>query len=159
MKVAGINHVAVITADLERFIDFYTGVFEMNLLFREDTPAFCHAILRAGERSWLHPAAVTGNRHASALPDMFARGHLDHLALGAPSQEAFELVRQRLVERGASSGQVEDLGAMHSVWFQDPDGMQGELCLIVDPELKSFHAPRPLVAGAGVARVTPQPGA
>jgi catechol 2,3-dioxygenase-like lactoylglutathione lyase family enzyme len=145
MKVAGINHVAVVTTDLDRFIDFYTGVFEMDVLFREATPAFCHAILRAGVSSWLHPAALTGNDHGSALPDMFARGHIDHLALSAPSQAAFDVIRQRLVERGASSGLVEDLGAMHSLWFQDPDGMQGEVCLIVDPELRSFHAPRPLV--------------
>jgi hypothetical protein len=48
------------------------------------------------------------------------------------------------MERGASSGLVEDLGAMHALWFKDPDGMSGEVSLIVDPELRSFHAPRPL---------------
>jgi hypothetical protein len=75
---------------------------------------------------------------------MFTRGHLDHIALTSPSREAFEVVRRRLVERGASSGVVEDLGAFHAVWFQDPDGMKGELCLIVDASLRAFHAPRAL---------------
>jgi hypothetical protein len=100
--------------------------------------------LRAGASSWLHPAAITGNAHGTALPDMFTRGHLDHIALLAPSREAFARIRERLVERGASGGTVEDLGAMHALWYSDPDGMRGEVCLIVDAELRGFHAPVPL---------------
>jgi hypothetical protein len=101
----------------------------------------------------LHPVALADNAHASALPDMFTRGHLDHLALGAPSAAAFEEVRIRLVEAGASTGVVEDLGAMHALWFTDPDGMKGEVCLIVDPELRAFHAPRPLEASRAATQL------
>lgn len=147
----GINHVAVITSDLDRFLAFYGEVFGMSVLFQETTPAFRHAILRSGESSWLHPAALADNAHGAGLPDMFRRGHLDHLALTAASHEAFELVRTRLVERGASDGTVEDLGAFHAVWFRDPDGMRGEVCLIVDPELQVFHAPQPLPAAPPMA--------
>ena len=142
----GINHVAVITSDLDRFLAFYGEVFEIPVLFQEATPAFRHAILRSGASSWRHPAAPADNAHGAGLPDMFQRGHLDHLALTAASREAFDLVRQRLFERGASDGTVEDLGAFHPLWFRDPDGMRGELCLIVDPELQVFHAPQPLYA-------------
>lgn len=144
--VSGINHVAIVTLDLARFIEFYTGVFELELVFEEATPAFSHAILRAGESSWLHPAAIRGNAHGAALPDMFTRGHLDHIALLAPSPEAFARIRERLLARGASPGTVEDLGAMHALWFTDPDGMRGEVCLIVDAELRGFHAPVPLAS-------------
>lgn len=144
--VSGINHIAVLTQDLARFIEFYGGVFGMPVLFEEHTSAFSHAILRSGETSWLHPAAVSGNQHAAALPEMFGRGHLDHLALTVPSRQAFAVLRERLLERGATSGAVEDLGAFHALWFQDPDGMRGELCLIVDPALASFHAPITLAA-------------
>jgi catechol 2,3-dioxygenase-like lactoylglutathione lyase family enzyme len=142
--VSGINHVAILTEDLDRFIAFYTAVFELEVVFREATPTFSHAILRAGPSAWLHPAAPAGNAHAAALPDMFGRGHIDHLALLAPSAAAFERIRERLLERGASSGVVDDLGAMHALWFRDPDGMHGEICLVVDAELRGFHAPRPL---------------
>lgn len=79
---------------------------------------------------------------------MFSRGHIDHVALLAPSAAAFERIRQRLVQRGASAGVVEDLGALHTLWFRDPDGMQAEVCLLVDPELRAFHAPRPLEPAA-----------
>jgi len=140
--ISGINHIAILTSDLERFIHFYARVFEVDVLFREATPSFQHAILRAGPSSWLHPVEVPNNAHAAAIPDMFTRGHLDHLALSASTIQAFETICNRLVEHGASNGVVEDLGAFHAIWFTDPDGMRGELSLIVDPDLREFHAPR-----------------
>jgi catechol 2,3-dioxygenase-like lactoylglutathione lyase family enzyme len=146
--LTGINHVAVLTDDLDRFVDFYTGVFDLEVVFEETTPAFRHAILRTGPDSWLHPAQVTGNAHGAALPAMFERGHLDHLALTAASAAAFADLRRRLVERGADVGEVEDLGAFHAVWFEDPDGMRVELTVIVDPELRGIHEPRPLAAAS-----------
>jgi catechol 2,3-dioxygenase-like lactoylglutathione lyase family enzyme len=144
--VSGINHVAMLTCDLDRFVAFYREVFGLPVLFTETTPAFRHAILRAGPSSWLHPVAVSGNAHAAALPSMFERGHLDHIALSAASAEAFEVIRVRLLARQATTGIIEDLGAFRALWFSDPDGMRGELSLIVDPELRTFHAPQPVAA-------------
>jgi catechol 2,3-dioxygenase-like lactoylglutathione lyase family enzyme len=147
--LAGLNHVAVITADLDRFVAFYTRVFDMEEVFRESAAGLRHAILRIADgSSWLHPAEIPGNGHAVAIPKMFCRGHLDHIALTAESSECFEELRKRLLEAGASDGTVEDLGAFHSLWFQDPDGMRGELTLLVNPTLEGIHAPRPLVREA-----------
>jgi catechol 2,3-dioxygenase-like lactoylglutathione lyase family enzyme len=146
--IAGLNHVAVLTADLERFIDFYTRMFELEVVFVERTPALRHAILRLGKDSWLHPAEIPGNPHSRAVPAMFQRGHLDHLSLTAASPLAFERLRIRLVQAQASDGRIDDLGAFHAIWFEDPDGMRGEIALIVNDELSGIHEPRPL----GVAR-------
>jgi catechol 2,3-dioxygenase-like lactoylglutathione lyase family enzyme len=142
--LAGVNHVAVLTADLDRFVEFYTDVFGIEIVFEETTPAFRHAIVRTGPASWLHPVEVAGNENAQASTAMFERGHLDHVALTARSPDAFERIRARLVERGATDGRIDDLGAFHSVWFEDPDGMRGEIVVIVDEELRGIHEPRPL---------------
>jgi catechol 2,3-dioxygenase-like lactoylglutathione lyase family enzyme len=142
MLLSGLNHVAIVTSDLNRFIDFYTRMFGVEQVFREDQP-FRHAILRTGGSSWLHPAEVAGNPHAAASEKMFQRGHLDHIALSAASPEAFETMRERLKAARASTGVIEDLGAFHVIWFEDPDGMRGELTLIVDAELRGIHEPRP----------------
>jgi catechol 2,3-dioxygenase-like lactoylglutathione lyase family enzyme len=143
--VAGVNHVAVLTDDLDRFIDFYADVFGLEVVFEEVAEGFRHAILRAGPDSWLHPAQVDGSAHGAALPAMFDRGHLDHVALTAASQESFGALRERVVARSAAVGDIEDLGAFHSFWFEDPDGMRAEVTVIVDPELRGIHEPRPLV--------------
>jgi catechol 2,3-dioxygenase-like lactoylglutathione lyase family enzyme len=73
---SGINHIAILTCDLERFIQFYAR----------------------------------------------SRGHLDHLALSATSVQAFETIRNRLVEQRASNGAVEDLGAFCRVDRSQPLG-------------------------------------
>ncbi|HEX2577554.1 MAG TPA: VOC family protein [Aquihabitans sp.] len=145
--LAGLNHVAVLTEDLDRFVAFYTEVFSLDVVFREDTPAFRHAIVRTGPTSWLHPVQVDGNSHGTAVGKMFDRGHLDHLALTASTPEAFELVQQRLGRRGVDVGGIDDLGPFRSLWFEDPDGMRVELVLIVDAELRGIHEPRPVTAG------------
>ena len=142
--LAGVNHIAVLTADLDRFVEFYTDVFDLDVVFDETTPAFRHAIVRTGPTSWLHPAELNDNTHAEASPTMFDRGHLDHLALTATSPASFDVIRDRLVARGATDGNVEDLGAFRSVWFDDPDGMRVEVVLIVDHTLDGIHPPRPL---------------
>jgi hypothetical protein len=41
---------------------------------------------------------------------------------------------------------VEDLGAFHSLWFEDPDGMRVEPTVLVDPALAGIHEPHPLAA-------------
>ena len=142
--VRGVNHVAVMTADLDRFVDFYTDVFRLEVVFREDTAAFRHAILRTGPESWIHPAEVPESAHKSGSAVMFDRGHVDHVALTAESVDAFAELRRRLVDRDATDGRVDDLGPFHSLWFTDPDGMRSELTVIVDPELQGIHPPQPL---------------
>lgn len=142
--ITGLNHVAVLTGDLDRFVEFYCGIFDLDVVFSETTPFFRHAIVRTGETSWIHPAELADNAHAQALPAMFQRGHLDHIALTARSTTTFDTLRQRLVERGATDGSVDDLGAFHSLWFTDPDGMQSELTVIVNTALTGIHEPRPL---------------
>lgn len=140
----GINHVAIMTADVDRFVAFYTEVLEATVVFAETTPQFRHAILSIGGVSVLHPVEVAGSPHGRASDAMADRGHLDHLAVDVPTREAFEELRARLVARGASDGAVTDLGPKLSFWFVDPDGMHIEVDWVRDPTLAGFHAPVPL---------------
>jgi hypothetical protein len=71
---------------------------------------------------------LDGNTEADRQTPMFARGRLDHLALWAASHEAFNTIRDRLVARGASDGTITDFGPILSVFFRDPDGLEGEVC-------------------------------
>jgi catechol 2,3-dioxygenase-like lactoylglutathione lyase family enzyme len=142
----GINHVAIMTADLDRFTSFYTEVLGAAIVFEETTPQFRHAILSIGGTSVLHPLQPADNPYGLASDAMLHRGHLDHFALDVPSREAFDELRARLVARGCSDGSVTDLGPKLSFWFVDPDGMHLEVDWVRDPSLQGFHAPRPVEA-------------
>ena len=73
---------------------------------------------------------------------MFGRGRIDHLALQAASKEAFDTIRDRLIERGATDGFVTDFGPILSLFFRDPDGLEAEVCVAnPDAEPGVFNPP------------------
>lgn len=125
----GIHHVALVTADLDRLVDFYVSVFEAAVLVDMTEGGLRHAMLDLGGGAALHPFALAGNPHAAPPPTVFGRGHVDHVALKVDDAAVFETLRARLVERGASDGTVTDFGSVRSVGFTDPDGWEGEVAI------------------------------
>jgi catechol 2,3-dioxygenase-like lactoylglutathione lyase family enzyme len=57
----GINHVASITANLDRLIRFYVEVFEAVVLVDLDEGSLRHAMLDLGGGACLHPFQMDGN--------------------------------------------------------------------------------------------------
>jgi catechol 2,3-dioxygenase-like lactoylglutathione lyase family enzyme len=130
MLADGFNHVAVLTADTDRFVAFYHEVFGATVDGRpEEGPEFQLTIVRIGPHSELNVFQLAGNEEAARQTPMFGRGRLDHLAIQAASMEAFEEIRERLVARGASEGFVTDFGPVLSLFFIDPDGLEAEVCI------------------------------
>ncbi len=131
MLLSGINHVAILTSDLDRLCAFYTEVFEAEL--EPEMPAGEGARLRfvkVGPTAELNVFQVEGNTEAERQTPMFGRGRIDHLGLEAPSVEAFDTIRQRLMARGVSDGFVTDFGPVLSLFFRDPDGLEAEVCVV-----------------------------
>ena len=137
---AGCNHVALVTQDLDRFIEFYRTIFDAEVRFDLDEGELRHALVDLGSGFALHPFELAdGNPHAQATDAMFGRGHLDHLAINVDDPHAFELLRSRLVEAGATDGTVTDFGAVRCVWFEDPDGMGSEISIWSDAVPRRFE--------------------
>ncbi|MBI3980040.1 MAG: VOC family protein [Chloroflexi bacterium] len=128
--IDGINHVAILTAGMDRFIRFYQEAFDAQVV--SDNPNHAgHAgermvILSLGGATYLNVFQVPGNTQASVQTPMFGRGRLDHFGLSAASRTAFEEVRRRLMRLGASDGTITDFGRQLSVFFRDPDGLEAE---------------------------------
>lgn len=140
---SGINHLAIVTPDLDRFIQFYRSVFDLEVAFIESNPQFRHALLRTGSDSWLHPLEFLSPMDAARTQTAPVRRPVDHIALTAASSDAFEEIRSRLIRLDACDGTVNDLGSFHSFMFSDPDGLQCEVVWVVDKALQRVHAPRP----------------
>jgi len=139
----GFNHVAVLTADTDRFVAFYREVFDAEVLGAQDMDG--HGTLtfvKVGEDSEFNVFEVPGNTESERQTPMLGRGRLDHLALQAASLEAFEEIRRRLMERGAADDFVTDFGPMLSMFFRDPDGLECEVCVAnPDAEPGRFNPP------------------
>ena len=126
----GFNHVATVTADLDRVVAFYRAVFDAPVTFEmaatEDHPRM--AILDLGGGSALNvteqPAGtIVGDRTTPG-----GRGPIDHYGISVPSRGALDEVRDRLVDSGADIGDIQRLGDSWSLFFRDPDGMELEVC-------------------------------
>jgi catechol 2,3-dioxygenase-like lactoylglutathione lyase family enzyme len=130
MLLDGFNHVAVITADTDRFIKFYEDVFGATVggEQRMGDEGLLTFVNIGGQRE-INLFEVRGNSEAQRQTPMFARGRLDHFGLQAASLEAFEEIRRRLIARAAADEFVTDFGPVLSVFFRDPDGLEGEVCV------------------------------
>ena len=126
----GFNHVAVITRDLDRAVEFWCSTLDAE--FRDISDHHGRhgfVVLAPGDASLLHlfevPEDYTG---PIANGPMMKRGRIDHLAIAATDEHAMLVIRDRLVQRGSSDGTIQQLGndwlSLHAV---DPDGMEFEV--------------------------------
>ena len=135
----GCNHIALVTNDIDRFIRFYTDVFDAEVIADLTEGEMRDVLLDLGGGLVLHPFQFEhGNPHGTGSPDMFTRGHLDHFGMNVADVETFELLRTRLVEAGVSDGMVTDFGITRNVWFADPDGMGCEIVLWANEPIRTF---------------------
>lgn len=128
MLLDGVNHVAVLTSDTDGLHAFYREVFDATVSqdFRPE-PHLRLSFVDVGPHTELNVFQVDGS--APPPEGMFERGRLDHMGLQAASLDAFEVIRERLIARGASDGFVTDFGPVLSLFFVGPDGLEGEVCV------------------------------
>jgi len=157
MLLAGINHVAVLTKDTDRLHAFYREVFDADV-FADETISEGDqqgrlSFVTVGPHTQLNVFQLPGNTEAEHQTPMFGRGRIDHMGLQAASQEAFDLIRDRLIARGATDGFVTDFGIAISLFFIDPDGLEGEV-LLDKPGAGPTDLKPPGTPAAGYERVT-----
>lgn len=131
-RIRGFSHLAVNTADLDRFRRFYCDVLGLEHLVTmkmEHPPHLRHAAIGVDDRCVLHVFEVPGyDPEADGIgTDIGQRGRIDHFGLMVDDMADLEAVRDRLVASGASDGEIRPLGPVWSIRFCDPDGLAGEV--------------------------------
>lgn len=150
-----VSHVAMITADLDRFRAFYEEVIGLQtavVLRMDHPPGLRHALLLVDDSTALHAFEQPGYDPAGdgIGTGIGRRGRLDHLGFLVENVAALESVRDRLVAVQASEGEITDLGPLLCVHFRDPDGFEGEVNA-VNPAFDPSHLP------TGVVEEQPDP--
>jgi catechol 2,3-dioxygenase-like lactoylglutathione lyase family enzyme len=167
----GINHLALVTPDMDTTVRFYVGVLGMRLVAttmagpmrhyffemdRGNTVAFFEV---EGAETFAKPAGGPSDRAIQ----------LDHISFDVPDEHALEMLRKRLLAAGSEVTEVVDHGFIRSVYFTDPNGIALEASWWVvdgtgrptdptDPALFGDPDPVPAVAElrAGGLRDLPQ---
>ena len=121
----GINHLALVTPDMDATVRFYAGVLGMRLtatlmagpmrhyffeMHDGNTVAFFEV---AGMETYAKPAGAPSDRAIQ----------LDHLSFNVPDEHGLELLRKRLLAAGSEVTEVVDHGIMRSIYFHDPNGI------------------------------------
>jgi catechol 2,3-dioxygenase-like lactoylglutathione lyase family enzyme len=131
----GFNHVATLSTDLDRTVEFYRAAFGAEVTFemdaRPDHPRM--VILDLGGGAALNVFGVTADEMVGDRRRQGGRGAIDHYALAVDTRDTLEVVRGRLEDAGADEvGTIQQLGSEWSLFFRDPDGMELEVCCPAD---------------------------
>jgi len=145
MLLNGVNHVATLTSDTDRLHAFYRDVFEAEVVsdMKEapEGPGVRLSIVDIGDGTMLNIFQIDGNSEADRQVPMFGRGRIDHIGLRARNLQSFDEIRTRLMQRGAADAFVTDFGEELSLFFRDPDGLEGEV-LVENPDaVPGVHNP------------------
>ncbi len=147
-QLNGINHLALVSSDMARTVDFYTNVLGMPLIKTLEIPGGAqHFFFDCGNGDSLAffwfphaPAAVPGVSSAGQLPGagdiVSAHGSMNHVAFDVPVDQ-FDAYVQKLKDKGVAVSPVlnhddspstvartmHDGVFVRSVYFRDPDGV------------------------------------
>jgi catechol 2,3-dioxygenase-like lactoylglutathione lyase family enzyme len=129
-KSTGFDHVATVTADLDRIVAFYQEVFDatVTLQIAASENHRRMVILELGGGAALNvveqPAdMILGDRTRSG-----ARGPIDHYGIAVATRGDLQEMRERLIAAATDVGEIQRLGNTWSLFFRDPDGMELEVC-------------------------------
>jgi catechol 2,3-dioxygenase-like lactoylglutathione lyase family enzyme len=132
----GFNHIATMTADLDRLIKFYADAFGGEVTFEitktDDHPRMANIELGGG--AGLNVFEVPRESIIGERRTMGGRGPIDHFGIAVDSRATLEGLRERMVAAGAEIGEIQRVGNIWSLFFRDPDGMELEVCAYVSPE-------------------------
>lgn len=124
---SGINHLALVTPDMDATVRFYHGVLGARLVATVGTPTFRHYFFEFGPH-----CTVAFFEYANGTIEPFAKPagipdpravQFDHLALNLPDENALHELRQRLLDAECEVTEVVDHGSIRSVYFTDPSGI------------------------------------
>jgi catechol 2,3-dioxygenase-like lactoylglutathione lyase family enzyme len=133
-RTTGFDHVATVTADLDRIVAFYQNVFDaqvtLEMAATEDHPRMVILDLGGSALNITEQPeeTIVGERSRPG-----ARGSIDHYGIAVATRADLDDIRQRLVNAEIEIGHTQRLGDTWSLFFRDPDGMELEVCTPVEP--------------------------
>jgi catechol 2,3-dioxygenase-like lactoylglutathione lyase family enzyme len=123
----GINHLALITTDMDATVRFYHGVLGARLVAHLGTPDFRHYFFELGAGNTVaffeyRDAPIEPFAKPAGVPDARAI-QFDHVSFNLADEAALLALRSRLKAAGSEVTDVVDHGFVRSIYFTDPSGI------------------------------------
>jgi len=122
----GVNHLALITPDMDKTVRFYHGVLGMRLVATLSAGPLRHYFFEIGPENTVAFFEWEGTdtyAKPAGLPfDRFPM-QFDHLSFNLPDEQALEDLQRRLTEAGVEVTRVVDHEIVRSIYFTDPNGI------------------------------------
>jgi catechol 2,3-dioxygenase-like lactoylglutathione lyase family enzyme len=123
----GINHLALVTPDMDATVRFYHGVLGARLVATIGTKDFKHYFFEFGPECTVAFFEYTDVKVAAfakpaGIPDDRSP-QFDHLSFNLPDEEALLSLRSRLKSAGCEVTDVVDHTFIRSIYFTDPSGI------------------------------------
>ena len=123
----GINHLALITTDMDATVRFYHGVLGARLVAHLGVPSFRHYFFEMGPQNTIaffeyRNIELTPFAKPAGVPDPRAV-QFDHVSFNLPDEQALLNLRARLKAAGCEVTDVVDHSFIRSIYFTDPNGI------------------------------------
>ena len=141
MNISRLNHAVLFVSDLDRSLDFYTGVFGFDVIATE--PRANAAFLRAPGSDNHHDLGLFG-LGSNAVPRVRSQVGLYHLAWQVPTIEDLAAARTELSAARALTGESSH-GATKSLYGADPDGNEFEIMWMLPRESWGEHESKAII--------------
>jgi catechol 2,3-dioxygenase-like lactoylglutathione lyase family enzyme len=133
LRIAGIHHITLLCADVERSLAFYRNLLGMRLVkqtVNEDDRRARHFFF--GDEEGRPGTLITCLEYPDLDEGTVGRGSTHHFALAVESEEELAAWRDYLISRGISVTDVMDRTYFKSIYLRDPDGHILEIAAGVD---------------------------
>jgi glyoxylase I family protein len=123
MRIAGLHHITLLCADVERSLAFYRNVLGMRLVkqtVNDDDSSARHFIF--GDEEGRTGTLITCLEYPDLDEGTVGRGSTHHFALAVESEEELAAWHDYLVSRGIPATEVMDRSDFKSIYVRDPDG-------------------------------------
>jgi len=158
IKFKGINHLAMVTGDMDQTIRFWRDLLGMRLVAGLGRPGYRHYFFEISENDLLaffewpgvRPVEEKDHGYPVQGPVVF-----DHVSFGVAGDEELWELKDRLEAAGFAVSGVIDHGFIHSIYTWDPNGLPIEFSADVagvdvrrNPQMKDREPSAAARAGA-----------
>src|SRR4051795_3137893 len=122
----GINHLALVTPDMDATVRFYHGVLGMRVVATVMAGPMRHYFFELGPQNTIAFFEEKGARtiqKQAGVPGPGLPQQFDHLSFNLPDEEALLDLQRRLKAHDCEVTDVVDHGMVRSVYFTDPHGI------------------------------------